>query len=59
PAHQGIAGEKFRSNTSILQLPAHSQRTPLSVAGINPTTFRLLVSLCIQANLGRGGGWAA
>lgn len=55
---KGIAGENFRSNTSILQLPAHSQRTPLSVAGINPTTFGLLVSLYIQANLGRGGGWA-
>lgn len=54
---KGIAGENFRSNTSILQLPAHSQKTPLSVAGINPTTFRLLVSLYIQANRGRGGGW--
>lgn len=54
---KGIVGENFRSNISILQLPAHSQKTPLSVAGINPTTFRLLVSLYIQANLGRGGGW--
>ena len=54
---KGITGENFRSNTSILQLPAHSQKTPLSVAGINPTTFRLLVSRYIQANLGRGGGW--
>lgn len=54
---KGITGENFRSNTSILQLPAHSQKTLLSVAGINPTTFRLLVSLYIQANLGRGAGW--
>lgn len=54
---KGIAGENFRSYTSILQLPAHSQKTPLSVAGINPTTFRLLVSRYIQASLGRGGGW--
>lgn len=53
---KGIAGENFRSNSSILQLPAHSQKTPLSVVGINPTTFRLLVSLHIQANLGRGAG---
>lgn len=54
---KGITGENFRSNTSILQLPAHSQKTLLSVAGINPTTFRLLVSFYIQANLGRGAGW--
>lgn len=48
---------RSRSTTSILQLPAHSQKTPLSVVGIKPTTFRLLVSLYIQANPGRCGGW--
>lgn len=53
---KGITGENFRSNTTILQLPAHSQKTPLLVAGIDPRTFRLLFSLYIQANLGRGGG---
>ncbi|KAK2920363.1 hypothetical protein Q8A73_002567 [Channa argus] len=52
---KGSAGENFGSNTAILQLPAHSQRTPLSAAGIDPTTFRLLVSLHIQGSLGRGG----
>ncbi|KAK2854224.1 hypothetical protein Q5P01_006885 [Channa striata] len=52
---KGKAGENFRSDATILQLPARSRKTPLSAAGINPTTFRLLVSLHIQASPGRGG----
>lgn len=54
---KGIAAEKFRSNTKILQLPGYSQKTPLSAVGINLTTFTLLVSLYIQGDPGRGGGW--
>lgn len=54
---KGIAGENFRSNTKILQLPAHSQKTPLCVAGINLTTFTLLVSPYIGPDPGRNSGW--
>lgn len=54
---KGITGENFRSNTGHLQLAAHSQQTPLSAMGINPTTFRLLVYLHAWADLGRGARW--